>query len=83
MECRHDSFLRLGACELPPGTILYADLSAFFEFISWTAEAQRNAQVPSWGGPHPLSEPDLYILEEASSVSTNLSAPACILPEAN
>ena len=68
-------------CELPPGTTLYADLAAFFEFISWTPEAQRNGQDPSWCDPRPDSEPGVYILE-ASSVSTDLSAPACLLPRA-
>jgi hypothetical protein len=69
-------------CELPPGTILYANLIAFIEFIMWTPEAQRNGEDPSWSGPFPASEPGVYIFE-ARSVSTDLSAPACLLPEAN
>jgi hypothetical protein len=27
--------------ELPPGTVLYADIAAFFAFVAWTPEAQQ------------------------------------------
>ena len=43
---------------------------------------QRRRRGMLRGGSHLVSEPDVYILE-ASSVSTDLSAPACILPEVN
>ena len=65
--------------ELPPGTVLFADISAFLEFIEWTPEAKHNGV---WNGPFPASsEPGVYILE-ASSIPSGLSAPVCLLPAA-
>ena len=67
--------------ELQPGTVLYADILAFLDFIDWTPEAQRNGIDPAWNHPFPASEPGVYILR-ATSVPSGLSAPACLLPEA-
>ena len=68
--------------ELPPGTILYADIAAFLAFIAWTPEAKQNHVDPAWNGPFPGLEPGVYILE-ARSVSSGLSpAPVSLLPGA-
>ena len=37
--------------DLPPGTILYADIAAFLAFIAWTPEAKQNHEDPAWNGP--------------------------------
>ncbi len=66
--------------ELPPGTILYADVSAFFEFIMWTPEALRNGNDSAREDPFPAAEPGVFILE-ARNVSSGLSGPPCLLPE--
>ena len=47
-------------CELPPGTILYADLAALFEFLSWTPEAKRNADDHAWNESFPAVRPGVY-----------------------
>ena len=49
--------------ELPPGTVLYADILVFLEFIEWTPEAERNDVDPVWNGSFPASEPGVYLLE--------------------
>jgi hypothetical protein len=49
--------------ELPPGTVLYADIATFFALVAWTPEAQQNYEDPGWEGPFPASEPGVYILE--------------------
>jgi hypothetical protein len=62
--------------ELPPGTVLYADIAAFFAFVAWTPEAQQNYGDPGWDGPFPASEPGVYILEariEALGLSMDTS----------
>ncbi len=62
--------------ELPPGTVLYADIAAFFAFVAWTPEAHQNYEDPGWDGPFPASEPGVYILEariEALGVSMDTS----------
>ena len=67
--------------ELPPGTILYADLAALFEFLSWTpAEAERNADDHAWNESFPAVGPGVYILE-AGCASAGSSGAACSLPE--
>ena len=66
--------------ELPPGTILYADISAFYKFIYRTPEALRNCNDSAWDSPFPAGEPGVYILE-ARNVSSGLSGPPCLLPE--
>ena len=65
--------------ELPPGTILYADLEALFEFFLWTPEAQRNADDHDWDEPIPAVAPGVYFLE-ASGISNASPGPACPLP---
>jgi hypothetical protein len=64
--------------ELPPGTILYADITALFEFLSWTPEAARNAEDHDWDEPFPAVMPGVYILE-AGCVSAGSSGPACLV----
>ena len=66
--------------ELVPGTILYADLSALFQFLDWTPEAARNADDHSWNQLFPDVAPGVYILE-AGCVSAGPSGPACSVPE--
>ena len=67
--------------ELPSGTILYADLSALFEFLLWTPEAARNADDHDWIELFPEVVPGVCILE-AGCVSAGSSGPACSsLPE--
>ena len=59
--------------ELPPGTILYADISAFFyEFIYRTPGALRNSNDSAWDSPFPAVEP---------GVSSCMSGLPCLLPE--
>ena len=66
--------------ELVPGTILYADLAALFQFLDWTPEAARNADDHSWNQLFPDVAPGVYILE-AGCVSAGSSGPACPVPE--
>ena len=49
--------------ELPPGTVLHADILVFLEFIEWTPEAERNGVDSVWNGSFPASEPGVYLLE--------------------
>jgi hypothetical protein len=49
--------------ELPPGTVLYADIAAFLAFVAWTPEAQQNYEDPGWDEPFPASEVGVFILE--------------------
>ena len=62
--------------ELPPGTVLYADIAAFYAFVAWTPEAQQNYEDHGWDSPFPASGPGVYILEarvEALGVSMDTS----------
>jgi hypothetical protein len=49
--------------ELPPGTVLYADIAAFVAFFAWTLEAQQNFEDSGWDSPFPASGPGVNILE--------------------
>jgi hypothetical protein len=49
--------------ELPPGTVLYADIAAFLAFVAWTPEAQQNYEDPGWEEPFPASDVGVFILE--------------------
>ena len=66
--------------ELPPGTILYADLDALFDFFLWTPEAQRNADDHDWDESIPAVAPGVYLLD-AGGASPVSSGPVCSLPE--
>jgi hypothetical protein len=65
-----------------PGTVLYADLAAFFSFVAWTPEAQRNFEDPGWNGDFPASEPGVYILEARIDSNRALPGPLSLLPAA-
>ena len=64
--------------ELPPGIILYADISAFHEFIFWTPGAVKNGNDEAWDSPFPAVEPGVYLME-ARNVSSGV--PPCLLSE--
>ena len=49
--------------ELPPGTVLYADIAAFLAFVAWTPEAKQNYEDPGWDDPFPASDVGVFILE--------------------
>ena len=68
--------------ELPPGTVLYADIAAFFAFVAWTPEAQQNFEDPGWDSPFPASEPGVYILEARIVSSGAPPGPLLLSPEA-
>jgi hypothetical protein len=61
--------------ELPPGTVLYADIAAFFAFVAWIPEAQQNLEDPGWDSPFPATEPGVYILEARIVSSRALPGP--------
>jgi len=67
--------------ELPPGTLLYADIAAFFAFIAWTPEAKQNLEDPGWNSPFPASEPGVYILEARSVSNGSPPVPMLLSPE--
>ena len=68
--------------ELPPGTVLYADIAAFFAFVAWTPEAQQNFEDPGWDSPFPASEPGVYFLEARIVSSRALPGPLSLSPAA-
>jgi hypothetical protein len=68
--------------ELPPGTVLYADIAAFFAFVAWTHEAQQNLEDPGWNSPFPASELGVYILEARIVSSGAPPGPLLLSPEA-
>ena len=68
--------------ELPPGTVLYANIAAFFTFVAWTPAAKQNLEDPGWNSPIPASEPGVYILEARIVSSGSPPVLLLLLPEA-
>ena len=68
--------------ELPPGTVLYADIAAFFAFVAWTPEAQQNFEDPGWDSPFPASEPGVYFLGARTVSGPAPSGPLSLSPAA-
>ena len=69
-NANHSDLFFQARYELPPGTIMYADLVAFKAFTTWSPEALKNSQDPAWIRPDAIRM-GVYIMESTDDVAVD------------